>query len=271
MENDISLPAPSPLAPRRKKRMIYMWKQMALKATEMGRISRSIYPCKENKRQRWRTPITAQKFILQQMKDRYHRQASSTRRSTYEYDKNRLWPKKAPIDGAVKSFLPTYEHKCCISGIDRYWWLSLSKPIYKTHGGGNSIFNTFRMIYTIQREIVLNSSKISPMRVADERYMYSRKVVHWNSLELTYWDYSQKTLSGNQFMLVLKGLSSELMRALQWSKRTSLHFESLFMGKWSILYKIPELVLTENRTQFTSKCLQPLRVVLGTARLGINA
>lgn len=73
-----------------------------------------------------------------------------------------------------------------------------------------------------------------------------------------------KTLSDNQFDLVMKEGYLKLMSALLTSKTTTSHMASLIGNKWLILYRFPSHVLISDGMQFISELFETLCVFVNT-------
>ena len=71
------------------------------------------------------------------------------------------------------------------------------------------------------------------------------------------------TKRDNRYILVISDRYSKLVRTVPLEKITAAHIAPAFVHHWLLIYGPPARLLSDNRTQFTTRCFQNICLILG--------
>ena len=217
-------------------------------------------------------PISLEELAREQKNDRYCRSVAELvgkPQSQYDVDRRGLLVRQSRIDGALQKLVP-------VSLRARVLHLA-HHPLTAGHPGARRMYDTLRTQFYWPHmandvfQTVRNCRSCA--RVRGTTYKHRRFLrlfpaeypLQFVAIDLL--GPLPRTTNGNRHVLVITDRFSKLSRAVPLVRINSTSVVRAFLENWAYPYALPETLLSDNGTQFTSKFFEEICTTLGVKHL----
>lgn len=221
-------------------------------------------------------PPTLREFIEVQRTNTYCNQVClyfGLPNTTFKYDKDGIFVRKAPIEGAIKKVVPT-------SLRTRTWNLThyslLASPAIRANAGCMNRWDENSI--GPYRKWRLHNGQLLYGIPSHGYQFWSSDIIGIISTCRSSWISGHnilgpflRTKAGSHFVVIMKDRCIKLARAKSTTKLTPTQIPNIFINAWISSYGIPNTVISDNGQQFASKFFTLLFLYLRATKLTTTA